>query len=85
MDYTEYVRLVEQYLGRATTETELWTATQAAVRKCTQIIERFGDLDSERLQPYYLAQLAVEHIKETALADYYWHDAEVKMRGGRLA
>lgn len=55
-------RLAEKYLGTAILPHEWNAAKAAAVRKLRWIIEREGDADGNRREPWYLAQLIAETI-----------------------
>lgn len=60
--------LAEEYAGRPIADAEWQEAKEAAAAKQTRIIDQFWDSNGERRQPYYFAQLAVEHIRATALS-----------------
>lgn len=60
--------LAEEYVGRPIADAEWQEAREAAADKQTRIIDQFGDSAGERRKPYYFAQLAVEHIRATALS-----------------
>lgn len=56
------------WLGRELTDSEWRDAYPAAQSKLKRIIESFGDLDGERLKPYYLGQLVVEQLRERTMS-----------------
>ena len=63
----EVRQLAEQYVG-AEIPPFMWDVVlDRAKRKLSDIIQRFGDEDGERRQPYYLAQLIAEAVRAEAL------------------
>lgn len=61
--------LVQHYLGsEIPRDTDLVGATANATQKLRRIIEREGDWEGERRQPYYLAQLIAEEIQAQSFA-----------------
>lgn len=61
---------VESLLGRCITKEKFTRAYEHAKRKLARTIEREGDLDGARLQPYYLAQLTAEAVREQSFSDF---------------
>ncbi len=58
----------ERYLGTTIAPSE-WTKAEAiAEHKLASIIEREGDLNGARREPWYLAQLIVEAVQANALS-----------------
>lgn len=53
----------EQYLGTAIEPQEWDSAKRQAERKLERTIEREGDLDGARREPWYLAQLIAEVVR----------------------
>lgn|GEM_PF-3703995 len=66
----EFSGLIDHYLGSPATDEEIIEATIVATQKCEQIIARFGDLNGERNQPYYHAQLVAEQIRSSRLSQF---------------
>lgn len=58
------------FLGRNPTEEEWDEALPRAERKLARIIEREGDADGARLQPWYLGKLVEEAIREEAFSQF---------------
>lgn len=63
-------RTAEHYLGTDIENSEWGEAKQQAERKLKGIIERFGDGDGARRQPYYLAQLIAEAVKSSRFSQF---------------
>ncbi len=58
-------RQAEQYLGATITPFELGNARISAEQKLARIIERDGDENGARREPWYLAQLVAEAVAES--------------------
>lgn len=61
---------VESLLGVSITESVCARAYEHAKRKLARIIEREGDADGGRLQPYYITQLTAEAVREQSSSDF---------------
>lgn len=61
---------VESRLGVSITEEMFARAYEHAKRKLARIIEREGDADGARLQPYYITQLTVEAVREQSFSEF---------------
>lgn len=62
--------IVESYTGYKISDSEYNEALEEAKRKLARIIEREGDADGERLQPYYIAQLISEALSVKRFSEY---------------
>lgn len=60
----------EQYLGSEIRPSEWDRAKAYAERKLKGIIEREGDADGARREPWYLAQLIAETVKGSRFSQY---------------
>jgi hypothetical protein len=58
------------FLGRNPSEEEWEEALPRAERKLARIINREGDADGARLQPWYLGKLVEEAIREEAFSQF---------------
>ena len=58
------------FLGRKPTDEEMEHALPRAERKLQWIINREGDAEGMRLQPWYLGKLVEEAIVEEAFSQY---------------
>ena len=58
------------FLGRRPTEMEMAQALPRAARKLKWIIDRDGDADGMRHQPWYLGKLVEEAIIENEFSQY---------------
>jgi len=58
------------FLGRRPTEKEMAQALPRAARKLKWIIDRDGDADGMRHQPWYLGKLVEEAIIENEFSQY---------------
>lgn len=63
-------REAEQYLGALIYPTEWSRAKAYAERKLAFIIEREGDADGARREPWYLAQLIAETVRAERFSEY---------------
>lgn len=63
----EVKTLVDHYAGCVIPTERIESAMPAAERKLQNLIQRFGDDNGKRRQPYYIAQLIAEQIR----SDYY--------------
>jgi hypothetical protein len=63
----EIRKLAQSYLGDSISDEEWEEAYPAAQRKL-EWIESLEGIDEERRKPYYIAQLASEHLKQKALS-----------------
>lgn len=62
--------LVKGFTNIEISENEYAQAEKRAKNKLARIIERNGDLNGVRLQPWYLAQLIAEAVRENRLARF---------------
>ena len=69
--------LTERYLGDPVSTPEYKAAKEAAERKLAGIIERFGDENGARREPWYLAQLIAEAVKSNRLTRFTCELAEL--------
>ena len=60
----------EQYLGTAIDPFEWDSARASAEQKLDRIIDRYGDEDGTRREPWYLAQLIAEAVRGNRFARY---------------
>lgn len=60
----------EHYLGTAIEPSEWGEAKAHAERKLKDIIERFGDEDGARREPWYLAQLIAETVRSDRFSKF---------------
>ena len=67
-DGSSIKELAEKYLG-SPIEPEEWSKAEAE-RKAVDIILREGDLDGQREEPWYIAQLAAEAVSAGRLKRY---------------
>lgn len=58
------------FLGRTPTDEEMTQALPRATKKLRWIIDREGDLDGIRRQPWYLGKLVEEAIIENAFSEF---------------
>lgn len=61
---------VESRLGISITEEVFKRAYEHAKIKLARIIEREGELDGVRLQPFYITQLTVEAVREQSFSEF---------------
>lgn len=61
---------VESRLGISISDEAFERAYEHAKRKLARIIEREGDLDGARLQPFYITQLTVEAVREQGFSEF---------------
>lgn len=59
-----------RFLGFPINNKQWETALPRAQRKLERIIDRYGDEDGARRQPYYLGKLVEEDIRERAFSAY---------------
>ena len=62
--------LAERYLGTSILPNEWPEASAAAERKLARIISREGDANGKRQEPYYLAQLIAEAIRNNRICRF---------------
>lgn len=62
--------MAERYLGMAIEPSEWDEAKAYAERKLKGIIEREGDVDGARRQPWYLAQLIAETVQGNRFSQF---------------
>ena len=80
----DLIQMVEHYLGNEIICTgEFTAALSSAIDKLKRIIEREGDANGERLQPYYLAQLIAESIGANHFSLLCQFDYEEKLKKGK--
>lgn len=75
--------LAEKYAGGIILECEWWEALESAARKLAWIISREGDADGERRQPYYIAMLIAEAVKQKRFSLWLEMRNEDKKRTAR--
>lgn len=69
--------LTEEYLGSTVSTHEYKAARKQAENKLAGIIERFGDENGARREPWYLAQLIAEAVKSNRLTRFTCELAEL--------
>lgn len=70
--------LTEMYLGAELPQEFYEMEREAATRKLDRIISHEGDMNGERRQPYYLAQLIAELVKAELFTFQCMMDFEAK-------
>lgn len=73
-------RQAEQYLGAAIEPSEWSEAKTYAERKLKGIIDREGDADGARREPWYLAQLIAETVRASRFSQVLLEIAEICSR-----
>ena len=63
--------LIERYHGITPTQGEIAVCFQRAVKKLLGIIEREGDANGSRHEPWYIAMLLGEEIEALRLSKFY--------------
>lgn len=76
-------RQAERYLGAAIFPFEWDNARISAERKLTRIIERDGDENGARREPWYLAQLVAEAVAESRFSATAHGPPEAPLTGQR--